>query len=78
VRPDEGPFTIPFADLHQCNGGVHGLRPGKPPEGWLDGGEGNEGGQGFGKVLEVIGETPVSGAWEFYLLVSEAERHKNS
>jgi hypothetical protein len=40
-------------------GGVHGLRPGKPPEDWLDGGEGNEGGQGFGKVLEVLGETPV-------------------
>jgi hypothetical protein len=28
--------------------------------GQLDGGEGNEGGQGFGKVLEVLGETPVS------------------
>ena len=26
----------------------------------MDGGEGNEGGQGFGKVLEVLGETPVS------------------
>ena len=26
---------------------VHNLRPGKPPEGQLDGGEGNEGGQGF-------------------------------
>jgi hypothetical protein len=26
----------------------------------LDGGEGNEGGQGFGKVLEILGETPVS------------------
>ena len=36
------------------------LRPGKPPEGKLDGGEGNEGGQGFGKVFEVLGETPVS------------------
>jgi hypothetical protein len=26
----------------------------------LDGGEGNEGGQGFGKVLEVLGKTPVT------------------
>ena len=34
--------------------------PGEPPEGQLDGGEGNEGGQGFGKVLEVLGKTPVS------------------
>ena len=36
------------------------LRPGKPPERKLDGGEGHEGGQGFGKVLEILGETPVS------------------
>ena len=41
-------------------GGVHGLRTGEPPEGQLDGGEGYEGGQGFGKVLEILGETPVS------------------
>jgi hypothetical protein len=27
---------------------VHDLFPGKPPEGKLDGGEGDEGGQGFG------------------------------
>ncbi len=33
-----------FTDLHH-----HDLRPGEPPEGQLDGGEGNEGGQGFGK-----------------------------
>jgi|HubBroStandDraft_6_1064221.scaffolds.fasta_scaffold69435_4 hypothetical protein len=39
-----------FADLHH-----HDLRPGEPPEGQLDGGEGNEGDQGFGKVLEVFG-----------------------
>src|SRR5271165_505897 len=44
-----------FTDLHH-----HDLRPGEPPEGQLDGGEGNEGGQGFGKVFEVLGETPVS------------------
>jgi hypothetical protein len=54
VRPDESPCTIPFADPHH-----HDLRPGEPPEGQLDGGERNEGGQGFGKVLEVLGETPV-------------------
>ena len=34
--------------------------PGEPPEGQLDGGEGNEGGQGFHKVYEVLGETPVA------------------
>src|SRR5216683_3590524 len=39
---------------------IHDLRSGEPPEGQLDGGEGNEGGQGFGKVLEVLGKTPVS------------------
>jgi hypothetical protein len=32
------------------------VRPASPPEGQLDGGEGNEGGQGFGEVLEVLGE----------------------
>jgi hypothetical protein len=47
-----------FADLHHC--GVHDLRPGKPPESKLDGGEGNEGAQSFGKVLEVLGETPAA------------------
>src|SRR5215472_6031825 len=36
-----------------------GLCPGKPPESRLDGGEGNEGGQGFGKVFEVFGQTSV-------------------
>jgi hypothetical protein len=39
---------------------VHDLRPGKPSESKLDGSEGNEGGQSFGKVLEVLGETPVA------------------
>src|SRR5437764_4424485 len=34
------------------------LRSGKPPEGQLDGGEGNEDGQGFAKVLEILGKTP--------------------
>src|ERR1700739_86544 len=32
--------SLCFADLHHQN-----LRPGEPPEGQLDGGEGNEGGQ---------------------------------
>src|SRR5262245_43115424 len=35
-------------------------RPGKSPEGKLDGGGRDEGGQAFGEVLEVLGETPVS------------------
>jgi len=34
--------------------------PGKPPESKLAGGEGSEGAQSFGKVLEVLGETPVA------------------
>jgi Copper resistance protein B precursor (CopB) len=38
----------------------HHLRPGKPPESQLDGGEVSESGQGFGKVLEVLDKTPVS------------------
>jgi hypothetical protein len=38
----------------------HDLRPGKPPEGELDGSEGHEGSQSFRKVLEVLGETPVT------------------
>ena len=37
----------------------YNLRPGKP-DGQRDRGEGNEAGQGFGKVLEVLGKTPVS------------------
>ena len=28
--------------------------------GKLDGGEGDEGGEGFGKILKVLGETPVA------------------
>src|ERR1700730_12299144 len=47
--------SLCFADLHHQN-----LRPGEPPDGQPDGGEGNEGGQGFGKVFEVLGETPVA------------------
>ena len=28
------------------------LRPNEPPDGELDGGQGDEGGQGFGEILE--------------------------
>jgi hypothetical protein len=49
----------PFAGLHQCKPSAD-LCPGKPPEGQLDGDKGNEGGRGFGKVLEVLSGTPVS------------------
>jgi len=38
-------------------------RPGEPPGAQPDGGEGNEGGPGFGEVLEVLGETPVSAVY---------------
>jgi len=42
--------------------GVHDLRPTpcKPPESKLDGGEGKESAQSFGKVLEILDETPVA------------------
>jgi hypothetical protein len=43
-RSGEGLFTM----LHQ------NFRPGEPPEGQLDGGEGNEGGRGFGKVSKSL------------------------
>lgn len=36
-----------------------GLCPGKPPESELDRSEGDEGGQGFGEVLEILGKSPV-------------------
>jgi hypothetical protein len=65
VRTCDGPFTIWFADLQvvRCKPAVWrvgDLRPGKPPESKLNGREGNEGAQGFGKILEVPGETPVA------------------
>jgi hypothetical protein len=46
------------------NGGGGSLQfttyaPGKPPEGELDGGEGDEGLQGRGEVLEVFGKTSI-------------------
>ena len=39
---------------------VYDIGPGKPPKGKLDGGEGNEGTQGFSNVLEILGQTPVA------------------
>ena len=55
--------TLPTFVIARCRSavcGVHDLRPGKPPEGELDGGEGREGGQSFRKVLEVLGEAAIS------------------
>jgi hypothetical protein len=60
VRSQSDLPTFAIARCRPAVCGVHDLYPDKPPEGELDGGEGNEGGQGFGKVLEVLGETPVS------------------
>jgi len=37
-----------------------GLRPGEPPEGKLDGSEGDKGGEGFSEVLEILGKPPVA------------------
>jgi hypothetical protein len=66
----EGPLTDAAAaarrqprDRHhhpdrRCCG--QGLRPGKPPEGQLDGSEGDESDEGFGEVLEILGEAPVA------------------
>jgi len=39
---------------------AYDLRPGNPPECQLDGAEGDDGSQGFGKVFEILGKTPVS------------------
>ena len=39
---------------------TYDLRPGKPPESKLDGGEGKEGAQSFGMVLEILDGTPVA------------------
>src|SRR6516164_10606900 len=55
--------TLPTFVIARCRSavcGVHDLRPGKPPEGELDGSEGHEGGQGFGEVLKVLGEMPAA------------------
>jgi hypothetical protein len=58
ARSGEGPFTIRFADLHDRAMQTSGwLSWRSKAEGKLDGGESNEGAQGFGKVLEVLGET---------------------
>jgi hypothetical protein len=34
--------------------------PGQPPDGKLDGGDGNEGSQGLGEVFEVLGRATIS------------------
>ena len=51
-----------FVIVTFANGSLlsYGLCPGNPPEGKLYRGEGHGGGQGYGKVLEVLGRTPVS------------------
>jgi hypothetical protein len=43
-RSGEGLFTMLCGPSSMQIGRVHDLRPGKPSEGELDGGEGNEGG----------------------------------
>jgi hypothetical protein len=65
ARSGEGPFAYPLrtptiAHTKPVFCCVRDQCPGKPPEGKLDGGEGNDGGQGFGEVLEVLGDTPAS------------------
>jgi hypothetical protein len=64
----KAPFTIPLRTLRTvyclyCQPvGFLSSRPtppGRPPAGKLDGCEGHEGGQDFGKVLGILGETPV-------------------
>jgi hypothetical protein len=47
-------------DLHLAAYMTYDLRPGKPPESKLQGGEGKESAQSFGKVLEILDETPVA------------------
>ena len=60
VRSQSDLPTFVIARCRPTVYGVHDLRPGKPPEGELDGSEGHEGGQSFRKVLEILGETPVA------------------
>ena len=60
VRSQSDLPTFVIARCRPAVCGVHVLRPGQPPEGELDGSEGHEGGERFRKVLEVLGETPVT------------------
>jgi hypothetical protein len=53
-------FVIASSCVLPTDRRVHDLRPGQTPEGKLDEGKGNEGGQRFGKVLEILDETPIS------------------
>ena len=60
VRSQSDLPTFVIARCRTAVCGVHVRRPGQPPEGELDGSEGHEGDQSFRKVLEVLGETPVT------------------
>jgi hypothetical protein len=59
------PFTRALTKVgspHLCGPPLsrrYDLHPGKPPEGKLSGDDGDEGGQGFGEALEILGKTPV-------------------
>src|SRR5215471_5574405 len=53
---DEGRVAAPCGPPSSRRNDLH---PGKPPEGKLGGDNGDEGGQGFGEALEILGKTPV-------------------
>jgi hypothetical protein len=61
-RSGRGPLTEPKVGLAHSSECLLGsrLRPSKASERKLDGGEDDEGSQGFREVFEVLGETPVS------------------
>jgi hypothetical protein len=66
MRPSERPFSEPTPAVRRWQRDRRhdwcflDLRPGQPPDGKLDGGEGDEGCQGFRRVLEILGK-PVAG-----------------
>ena len=55
-----GPPSCGVHDLRLATYMTYDLRPGKPPESKLQGGEGKEGAQSFGKVLVIPDETLVA------------------
>ena len=55
-----GGTTCCAGPSYRPEGPLHDLPPGKPPESEPDGGEGSEGEQRFGKVPEILAETPVA------------------
>ena len=65
VDTGERSFTEPTTAVAAANGtgaprqALIDYFPGKPPEGELDRGEGDEGGQSFGKALELLGGPPI-------------------